>query len=114
MRKKEEESRKVEDAAKEAARAKLSAALAGKKEATLKRKASSLFKIDDDSDAKKQLIKLEYTEEELKARDPNYKTAAELAELAVQEKAKKVREQARGAMHGCALRQLLLSGFQAC
>merc|ERR1712166_923167 len=93
MRKKEEESRKVEDAAKEAARAKLSAALAGKKEATLKRKASSLFKIDDDSDAKKQLIKLEYTEEELKARDPNYKTAAELAELAVQEKAKKVREQ---------------------
>merc|ERR1711865_893077 len=33
--------RKVDDAAKEAARAKLSAALAGKKEATLKREASS-------------------------------------------------------------------------
>lgn len=92
-RKVDEENQRVNAAAREEERTKLAAALAGKKEATMKRKASNLFKIDDEEDKKRKIIPLEYTEEELKARDPNYKTAAEREEMVVAEKAKKVKDQ---------------------
>jgi len=57
----------------------------------VKRKSSELFEDDENKDKKKKLIPLEYTEAELKARDPNYKTAAERAEEAAAEKAKRVK-----------------------